>query len=141
MSAGWGDVVDPDILRRKTEQVLHHVSRLRARGRLDGEEVAESEDLWNLVLMDLQQAIQGCIDLAVHVCMDEGIGAPAGPAAAFDLLAKAGRIDANLATRLAGAAGLRNLIVHRYGDLDVGSVLHVVEHDLGDLERFVDSLR
>jgi uncharacterized protein YutE (UPF0331/DUF86 family) len=133
-------MVDPDVLRRKTEQVLHHVGRLRARGHVESEGLDRDEDLRNLLLMDLQQAIQGCIDLAVHACMDEALGAPSGPAAAFELLANAGRIPRELGVRLTGAAGLRNLIVHRYGDLDTAVVLRVIEHDLDDLERFVAAL-
>ena len=134
-------MVDPDILRRKTEQVLHHVARLQRRPGLTPEELAADEDRLNAVLMDLQQAIQGCIDLAVHACADEALGAPAGPGEAFGLLARAGRIDKRLAERLAGAAGLRNLIVHRYASVDGDRILAVIRNDLGDLEAFVAALR
>lgn len=136
-------MVDPDIVRRKSQQVLHHIERLRSRSEsgIAGEQLARDEDLWNVVLMDLQQAIQGCIDLAVHACIDEALGVPEGPAGAFALLARAGWIPEDLGVRLAGAAGLRNLIVHRYGDLDEGIVAKVVAHDLGDLERFLASFQ
>jgi len=42
--------------------------------------------------------------------------------------------------RLAGAASLRNLIVHQYGDLDAKRVLSVVRNDLGDLEALLRAL-
>lgn len=45
------------------------------------------------------------------------------------------------ARRLTGAAGLRNLIVHEYADLEVDRVVQVIENDLDDLRRFVASLR
>lgn len=134
-------VVDPDVLRRKTEQVLHHVARLRARSDMTAEHLAADEDRLNAVLMDLQQAIQGCIDLAIHACADDALGAPAGPGEAFGLLARSGRIDARLAERLTGAAGLRNLIVHRYADVDTRRILGIIRDGLGDLEAFVAALR
>ncbi|NIR31472.1 MAG: DUF86 domain-containing protein [Gammaproteobacteria bacterium] len=108
---------------------------------MTSQELAADEDRLNVVLMDLQQAIQGCIDLAVHACADEALGAPAGPGDAFALLARAGRIDAGLAERLTGAAGLRNLIVHRYASVETDKVLAVIRDDLGDLEAFVAALR
>lgn len=134
-------MVDQDLLRRKTAQVLHHVARLRARADLSAERIAADEDLWNTLAMDLQQAIQACIDLVVHACVDDGLGTPGGPAEAFALLARHGRIDAALAERLTGAAGLRNLIVYRYADLDTGRLLAVIRNDLGDLEALLRALR
>jgi uncharacterized protein YutE (UPF0331/DUF86 family) len=134
-------MVDRDLLRRKTAQVLHHLSRLRRHTAASADEMRKDEDRFNALLMDLQQAIQACIDLAAHACADDALGVPAAPAEAFALLAQAGRIDAQLAVRLAGAAGLRNLIVHRYTDLDVQRILQVVQNDLGDLEALVKALQ
>lgn len=134
-------MVDADVLRRKTEQVLHHCSRLAARSGLDAAGLAADEDLRNTVLMDLQQAIQACIDLAVHVCVDDALGAPVASADAFALIARQGTIDDVLARRLTGAAGLRNLIVHQYTDIDLERVVRIVRTDLDDLRRFVAALR
>jgi len=121
--------------------VLHHVARLRARAPLAASALEGDEDLLSLVCMDLQQAVQACIDLAVHACTDDDLGLPTGPADAFVRLARAGYMDEALAVRLAGAAGLRNLIVHRYGDLDCVRLAAVVGNDLGDLEAFVAAMR
>lgn len=136
-----GAMVDRDVLRSKTERVLHHVARLRARAPLEPAVLEADEDLLSVVALDLQQAVQACIDLAVHACADGGLGLPTGPADAFSRLARAGFIDQALATRLAGAAGLHNLIVHRYGDQDCARLAALVPHDLGDLEVFVAAMR
>ena len=134
-------MVDRDVLRGKTERVLHHVARLRTRAPLDPAALAADEDLLSLVTMDLQQAVQACIDLAVHACADDDLGLPSGPADAFARLARAGYLGETLATKLSGAAGLRNLIVHRYGDLDCVRLAAVVRDELPDLEAFVAAMR
>lgn len=133
-------VVDPDLLRRKAAQVLHHCGRLDGRSGLTARELDADEDLYNAVLMDLQQAIQACIDLAAHACVDDNLGAPTGAAEAFTLLARAGRIGSAHGIRLVGAAGLRNIIVHRYGELDSQRVVKVIAENLGDLRQFVHAL-
>ena len=138
--ASASTVVDADVLRAKTERVLHHVGRLRRRGPLSGEHLRADEDLLSIVTMDLQQAVQACIDLAVHACADDDLGVPTGPGDAFSKLAQAGFFGTDLATRLAGAAGLRNLIVHRYGALDCGRIASVIRDDLVDLEAFAAAL-
>lgn len=129
-------MVDRDLLRRKTAGILHHVARLRRHVAVDAAHLRRDEDLLNTILMDLQQAIQACLDLAVHVCVDDKLGAPASAGEALALLHRAGRIDDVLQQRLTGAAGLRNLIVHQYVEIDTARILSVIQHDLGDLERF-----
>ncbi len=136
-------MVDAEIYRQRAALVLHHLERLRARdrSRMNAETLRDDEDLWNLVLMDVQQAIQGCIDLAVHACVDERIASPTTSAEAFVALARAKRIDHALAQDLVAAAGLRNLIVHQYGQLDADIVATAVTDRLGDLERFLAAIR
>ena len=134
-------MVDPDILRSKTQQILHHTDRLSAKHNLKSDDLEKSEDLANIVLMDLQQAIQGCIDLAIHACVDEELGAPSTAAQAFSLLANQGRLDSVLADRLTCAAGLRNLIVHQYTDMDYAQIIEVVTTRLNDLRKLVEAFR
>lgn len=136
-----GSLVDADLLRRKTAQILHHVDRLRRRSSLSAAELGAEEDLYNAVLMDLQQGIQACVDLAIHACVDDSLGAPASAGEAFTLLQRDGRIDARLCVRLTGAAALRNLIVHRYAEIDLEKILAVIRDDLGDLELFAARMR
>lgn len=130
-------MVDREILEQRTAHVLHHVARLRARRDIEAAALRTDEDLWNAVLMDLQQAIQGCIDLATHACVDDRLGSPTSAAEAFELLGRAGRLDDALVGKLAGAAGLRNLIVHQYAVLDADIVVSIIRGDLGDLETFL----
>jgi uncharacterized protein YutE (UPF0331/DUF86 family) len=140
--SNWScQMVDPDLLRRKVAQVLHHVARLRRHVSISPQDLRGNEDLYNGVLMDLQQAIQGCLDLALHACVDDKLGAPTSAAEAFALLVRAGYIDEALKVRLVGAAGLRNLIVHQYFEIDAGKILTVLRNDLGDLELFASRMR
>jgi uncharacterized protein YutE (UPF0331/DUF86 family) len=134
-------MVDRDVALRKSEAIEHHAARLRAKLPLDPAALEEDESLRNDVCFDLLQAIQPCIDLAVHACTHESLGVPETPAGAFALLEKNGVISAALSARLARAAGLRNLIVHRYGDLDAAKLAQAIASGLGDLEEFAAALR
>jgi uncharacterized protein YutE (UPF0331/DUF86 family) len=133
-------MVDPEILEARTLHVLHHIARLRAQAETTADTFASDETLWNATLMDLQQAIQGCIDLAMHVCVDDKLGSPGTAAEAFGLLHRDGRVSADLSDRLARSAGLRNLIVHQYGQLDREIIVSVIRNDLTDLEDFLRAL-
>jgi uncharacterized protein YutE (UPF0331/DUF86 family) len=134
-------MVERDVALRKSEAIEHHAARLRAKLPLDPAALDADESLRNDVCFDLLQAIQACIDLAVHACTHEALGVPETPAAAFALLEKHGVIVAGLSARLARAAGLRNLIVHRYGDLDAKKLAQAIAGGLGDLQEFAAALR
>ncbi len=45
-------------------------------------------------------------------------------------------LDPNLALRLEDMAGFRNLLVHRYGDVDNLRVLDIIKNDLDDVLLF-----
>lgn len=133
-------MVDRDILRAKTSAIRHHTERITKRLPLEAGALERDEDLRNIVLMDLQQAIQGCIDLAVHVCSHDELGTPEGPASAFALLARKGWIAPSTSLHLAGAAGLRNIIVHRYGTLDYELLAGNLARGIEEMETFLSSI-
>ena len=134
-------MVDRDVVLRKSEAIAHHASRLRAKIPLRPAALETDESLCNDVCFDLLQAIQACIDLAVHACTHESLGVPESPAAAFKLLARHHIVTEPLSLRLARAAGLRNLIVHRYADIAVPRLVEAIETGLADLEDFSSALR
>lgn len=134
-------MVDRDVVLRKSEAIEHRTSRLRAKLPLQAAALDADESLLNDVCFDLLQAIQACIDLAIHACTHESLGVPETPAAAFALLARHRIIAAPLAERLAAAAGLRNLIVHRYGDLVASKLADAVNARLADLDDLAAALR
>jgi len=64
---------------------------------------------------------------------------PSSNADAFVALGRGGSIDPGLGRRLAGAAGFRNVLVHRYADVDDALVLDNLA-GLDDLINLVDHL-
>lgn len=84
----------------------------------------------------IQTAAQICIDLAAHVIASEGFRPPATYADTFTVLAEEGIIDAPLARALRDLAGLRNLIVHLYAQVDDDRVAAEVAGGLPHLDAF-----
>lgn len=58
----------------------------------------------------------------------------------FRILGDAGAIDPELSRRLMKAAGLRDSLVHEYGNLDRAKVQKAILHDLHDLEDFAKEI-
>ena len=66
----------------------------------------------------LQVSIQICIDVGAHLVSELGLKPAEDYQGVFASLGAHGTIDDDLADRLGDAAGLRNLLVHDYGEID-----------------------
>jgi len=87
----------------------------------------------------LQLAIQACIDVSAHVVSELGLKAPADYRGVFESLRQAG-LDPQLAERLAAAAGMRNILVHGYLDVDDEAVWNALAR-LDDLRQLAAAVQ
>ncbi len=90
----------------------------------------------------IQLAIQTCIDLGAHLIAELGPKMPSDYRGVFAALQPRG-LDAELASRLADAAGMRNVLVHGYLDVDDEAVWSALAHldDLREFAAFAQALK
>lgn len=133
-------MVDSAVLAHRIAAVRDAVSRIRAMLPADAAGLKADRTAWEVEVLNLFVALQECLTLATHWLAEEGWEVPSGYGQAFLVLAEHGVIDASLASRLATAAGLRNLIAHRYGALDYERVHAIASDGLEDLLEFCRAL-
>jgi uncharacterized protein YutE (UPF0331/DUF86 family) len=131
-------VTDPDLVGKRLAIIDDMVASLR---RADLSRLQQDEREQRFVLHTLQIAIQAAIDVALHLVSEDRAGEPKSYGDAFILLARRDMIPFDLAKKLEGMAGMRNVIVHVYADVDLERIRRAVEHDLSDLLSFVAAIR
>ena len=112
--------IDVALVRRRLRALERYVRVLRelhGRGR---EAFLSDRALQDRVERNAQLAAQTCIDVALHIIAASGRFSPETYAAALRAIAELGIITPAVAERLAGAARLRNILVHDYLDVDHG---------------------
>ena len=72
-----------------------------------------------VVAFNLFLAFQDALDVCAHVIADRGWELPQTAREHFDIMARHGILIPGLARAMGGCAGLRNLIAHAYGSLDL----------------------
>lgn len=129
------------------ELVLQKIARLRtqlevvAQRRPPTPEVLGDDTvLRDALALALLVAAQEAVDIAFHIVADEGWGVPDSQAAAFDMLAERGVLDADLANRVASVARVRNRIAHGYSALDHGRLWAEIPRGLEALEAFAGAV-
>jgi uncharacterized protein YutE (UPF0331/DUF86 family) len=131
-------VVDVERLARLLRRVTDDVRRLQ-------DVVARGEDpRGDVVLLDhvkyrFVTAIEAAMDAAHHICATEGFAPPSTNAEAMRELARHDLLPAAIAEGMARAVGFRNVLVHRYAEVDDGLVVEQLSQ-LGTLGAFVEAL-
>ena len=130
-------MVDRDLVLAKIETLERCLARIDAtRGRAG----LEALDRQDIIVLNLQRAVQATLDLAAHVVAREGLGMPDDLAAGFELLQRAGILDADLADRMRRMTGFRNVAIQEYRKLDPAIVEAIVRERLGDLRAFARAI-
>lgn len=133
--------LDRQILAERVAAVERHLARVTQCLPVRADELRPATDASDAVILHLWQAVQVVIDLAIALCVQRNHGTPSSYADAFDRLAAAGELDRSLATRLAKAAGFRNLIAHAYEKLDMARVHQAASAGPVDLRAFLRQAR
>jgi uncharacterized protein YutE (UPF0331/DUF86 family) len=132
-------MIDAALLEKKLafiETCLRELRELAVIERL-GRDVREQRFVYHT----LQLALQSALDVASHIVSARRLGEPSTNRALFDLVASDGWVEPGLLPALQAMAGLRNILVHGYQEVDNGIVSDVVSNHLGDLQRFVNGIR
>jgi uncharacterized protein YutE (UPF0331/DUF86 family) len=133
-------MIDLPVLAKRVAAVRDAVDRIREVLPADPEELAGNRTTREVVVLNLFVALQDCLSMATHWLADEGWDVPATYGEAFRALAEHGVLQPNLASRMSTAAGLRNLIAHRYAALDWVRLHDVAANHVEDLLEFCESL-
>ena len=90
----------------------------------------------------LEKIIEAMVDLAFLVVKEKRLDIPDSDMAAFDILEKNKVINSNLADRLKEARGMRNILIHQYGEIDDTIVFEVVHNEIEkDAEEFLENVK
>lgn len=85
-----------------------------------------------------EKIVEAIVDLAFLVIKEKGMKMPEDDRQAFDFLFEAKIIDANIATHLKEAKGMRNFLAHQYGAVDNAIVFKSLKKELlHDAKKFL----
>jgi len=104
------------------------------------EQFLDDLDRQEIILFNLQMAIQNCIDMAAHIVSDQEMGVAGSTNEMFYMLQDNGYLDLNLTEKMVAAVGFRNLVVHEYEIVDLKRVFEIIQKDIFDLEDYLKTV-
>ena len=133
-------MLDRDLILAKAGSINRHCKRIADKSAVDVKTFEDDLDRQESVLFNLQMAIQNCIDIAAHIVSEKGYGIPGSANEMFYLLEENNILERALTEKMVFAVGLRNLIVHQYGKVDLEKVYRFAKNDIKDLTAFIKSI-
>lgn len=127
-----------DVLINKSATVERCVARVREEYVADPTTFATNFTRQDAAILNLQRACEAVLDMGQHIVRREGLGVPQSARDVFELMARAGWIDAPLADALKRMVGFRNIAVHDYQRLVLPILVNVIT---GHLDEFLTFTR
>ena len=125
----------------KFRDIRESIERLRRFSATPRAEFLKDRDSQDIAGFRLIVATEAAIDACLHVAARTLNQVPEEYAGCFKLLGEHHLIDQEVASRLAAMARFRNLLVHRYWEIDYGRMYDIITgDDLADLEIFMKQI-
>lgn len=94
----------------------------------------------NLKLRSVERLFQLVVDTAVdintHIIATANAAVPDNYQSTFTALAERAMLPMDFALKIAPSVGLRNLVVHRYGRVDVKRMVNDIKHEIGQYREY-----
>lgn len=132
--------LDKTVLKRLLARLLDLLTRLE-RMEFSLTELQSSKDIQDLVSFRLQEAVEVSLDTAMHIVANLRLGSPETGRDVFTDLAAGKVISVDLSRKMGAGVGFRNLVVHRYDELDMRRLFHDWRDDVATLYEFAAEMQ
>ncbi|EWH08180.1 hypothetical protein DS2_18598 [Catenovulum agarivorans DS-2] len=132
--------MDNEVVLNKLESLRRCLNRIQSKTPESYELLANDYDLQDIIVLNLERAIQTCVDIALHIISTQEINVPDTMSKAFFALTNAGLLNQETAERMAKAVGFRNTAVHAYQELDWQIIYSIITLRLDDFKAFAKQM-
>lgn len=128
-------LVDEELVLYKLQELDRYLTQLKKHQGVKADTLDNNLDRAWIIQHGLQLSIQVILDIGNHILA--GAGNPAKDYS--EIFEKLGQIDvipADFAESIKNMAGLRNILVHEYADLDLEKLVDALNNRLDDFNKF-----
>lgn len=132
--------MDKEMVLAKLESLRRCLERVESQHIASLRDLQESLDKQDIVVLNVERAVQLCVDIASHLLAESSGQVPDTMAETFKILASQGMLDTSVAEQLRKAVGFRNIAIHQYQDINQEILYAVVTSHLQDFRAFAKAV-
>lgn len=127
--------MSPEVVRRKLARMAEYLEELRPYG----ESLFETfwEDHYKIERL-IELLVMAASDIVIHLLDSRGDPMPVSYRSAFLRAGESGLLSHELSRNLALGAGLRNILVHEYEEIDYPLLHRSLPAIVSDMTRFIE---
>ncbi|MCF7917018.1 MAG: DUF86 domain-containing protein [Candidatus Omnitrophica bacterium] len=129
-------MIDYKIIAPKLENLKQYVTYLKDYKKHPLEDLKKDHTLSGAVLRYLQLAIEASLDMGEMLISGLNLKKPEEARQIILILAEAEIIPKDFGQRFAPVAGLRNILVHEYAEIDLARIHNYLQNNLADFDLF-----
>lgn len=127
-------------ISRKLRLMKKYVDFLKSKREVSIEMLKENYELMSAIERNLELALESMLDIGEMIISEEEFEKPEDYKGVILTLGKEGILPKGFAKKLAPAAGLRNILVHMYAEVNVEKVHRFLQENLGDFDDFAKQI-
>ncbi len=124
-----------DVIIQKTNSIQNCLKRISDTVSEDLSSLSKL-DVQDIVVLNLQRAIQASIDMAAYIVSEKKLGTPQSLRDIFLLLERENLVTHLLSSKMQKMVGFRNIAVHSYQEISIDILEKVIKEHLVDFENF-----
>lgn len=132
--------MDKDVILSKLESLSRCIARIEAKNPHSLAALEQDLDLQDIIVLNLERAVQQCVDIGLHTLSFEENIMPGSMAETFNALESRELISKGVAERMVKAVGFRNTAVHAYQAIDWKIVDRIINCHLDDFRQFAKEI-
>jgi len=132
--------IDIEKIKRRLTEIRDNIEKIKKYSSIDEEDFWEDERNILSIKHLLLESIEACGDICVHIMAKKLFKATSSFAECFENLYKSKVINESLSEKLKKMARFRNILVHRYWQINDQKILEYAKNNLGDFEQLMKSV-
>lgn len=128
--------MDQRVIEEKLESLRRSIKRIEEKRPNKLSDFLNDVDLQDIISVNLERAVQQCVDIGTHIIASSDEKAPSTMAETFETLLNLDKISKPVALSMKKAVGFRNVAVHNYQKIDWEIVFHISHKNLKDFKAF-----
>lgn len=129
-------MIDKEVLKNKIKDILVYLSEMEPFLKLSLREIVEDYPKLKTLERNFQLIVDAMVDINTHIITRKNFPPPEDYQSSFVILGENKIIPMDFALKIAPVVGLRNKVVHKYGELDKRKFIADLQNGASDFKEY-----
>jgi uncharacterized protein YutE (UPF0331/DUF86 family) len=134
-------MIDKDLIKAKMASIQGYYGELEPILKEGTKEIIENNLKLHTVERLFQLIVDTTVDINTHIIAESNFDIPVDYQSTFPVLAEKKILPMDFAVKIAPSVGLRNLIVHKYGKVDIRKIVDDIRNEISQYLEYLKYIR